>query len=1019
MQEALVSAIRGGSAILVVGTGLSMAGSRNADCASWAGLLKNGIGRLIDIDVKDSAWAKLVESMLDAGFEGDDSSFAVQAASQVGEAFEALGGTAYADWLNGTVGNLAVIDAAVPKAVCALGIPILTTNYDTLIEQVDDRGSATWKNPTEMQRIISGNSSSIGHLHGIWSEPDSVVLTNADYEGLRASPAAQAIQTAFATDKSIIYIGVGSGLSDPNFSRFIRWQRETFPNPGVRHYRLCTNREKAALEVIHRADPIELIVYGEKHEELETFLASIREMVREPLQDPIKNLVPSVKDARDAFVDAIKAELIGNASGEDAEKTVDELSLTPIFLSVPYSQYLASKMSNEKVEKQKRLDPLLDVTTTEVILIVGEENSGLSFAAKWLALKRAEHEGNLPPVYVNFTECKKGPKPLISRIRAELNANGYSIGRRDTTPEVSLVLDDYSPYVRGISDRVIDDIMALEKSRLVVCVRQGTEEDTKARLQARGLDVSVRYIGRMERLDVQLLAEIVAPTRAIYLTVEVMKLLRSEHLPRTPFTVSQLLYILVRNGSVGASASSTSVLEEFVAVLLGRGDPHDDARFDIDHVQRMTILERLAEKFVVEDEAGLSEASAVASFETTLDSLGWPESATDVIRNFVDRRVLAKRGKFIVFARSSFLHLFAAKRAQKSIEFRDNMLARPVYYASAITDYAALNRHDTQLLNNMEELLGTLQFDAPKAKTFEEVELRSPNMDPLDIPELDDRDADRQPNPFEGAADLEHPSDIDDDDPPPFPVAKEEDIPPVWRALQAVDLASRVVRDADEAGDVSDKERLLGKLLFAWGQVANLVGADPSFQNMVQESAEAARKEGTSHGFSEVDDDIRATENIERVLPAAVIFGGINDSLVTRKLLVPMNRIIDRRADDLETESALAAIAFLFAAEERGWPSKVRTILKDQPKAWIFQQFILLVLINSHGLAQLDPTDEAEVVEAIVDLVAKGAKYSNDAQRKQHAKKIRSDLPRMREEAHKKAKAQEAISRGREIDNSE
>lgn len=82
----------------------------------------------------------------------------------------------FAEWLRRTVGALRVRNKDVPEALAALGLPLLTTNYDDILEQVTNLPGVTWQ----------------------------------DY--------AQAMQRALRALKTPLFVGYGSGFEDPNFT---------------------------------------------------------------------------------------------------------------------------------------------------------------------------------------------------------------------------------------------------------------------------------------------------------------------------------------------------------------------------------------------------------------------------------------------------------------------------------------------------------------------------------------------------------------------------------------------------------------------------------------------------------------------------------------------------------------------------------------------------------------------------------------------------------------------------------
>jgi len=185
----------------------------------------------------------------------------------------------YRRWLEDTVGALEVQDRSVLEAIAGLGLPIATTNYDGLLEAVTGWSPVTWKDPALVQKALREKPppKKILHLHGYWEQPESVVLGIRSYEDLLRDEAAQALQTAVGTLKSLIFIGCGAGLEDPNFGALLAWLGKCFSGSSFRHFRLCLDSELDDLRAQHgkAKDRVMPVAYGADHGELAGFLQDL------------------------------------------------------------------------------------------------------------------------------------------------------------------------------------------------------------------------------------------------------------------------------------------------------------------------------------------------------------------------------------------------------------------------------------------------------------------------------------------------------------------------------------------------------------------------------------------------------------------------------------------------------------------------------------------------------------------------------------------------------------------------
>jgi hypothetical protein len=169
--------------VAVVGTGVSVATTKGASIASWQGLLERGIEHCEQFAGQSERWGRRQrEALEDAVREGDLIEMLL-VAEQVSKRLGAPDGGEFVRWLREALSpeNLPVADDAVIRALDALQVPLLTTNYDELIEQVTGLPGVTWQERHKIPRIVRGEDPGVLHLHGKWDAPASVILGIRDY----------------------------------------------------------------------------------------------------------------------------------------------------------------------------------------------------------------------------------------------------------------------------------------------------------------------------------------------------------------------------------------------------------------------------------------------------------------------------------------------------------------------------------------------------------------------------------------------------------------------------------------------------------------------------------------------------------------------------------------------------------------------------------------------------------------------------------------------------------------------
>ena len=271
-SKPLIEAIAKRQAYLVLGAGVSIGATNNAKCASWKGLLLNGIDRCAARKLLSDDAAELQRSQL----ELDDTDLWINVAQAVERKLKRA--KDFAPWLQSTVGSLHAENAATITALSSLGIPIVTTNYDNILEEITGLEPVTWMDVAECVEVFRGDRAAIIHIHGHFEKPESVILGVSSYEDILRDERAQQFLKALNFLQSAIYVGYGKGLKDPNFGKLLDWRSQVLSDHKYSDFRLVREPEIASIETEHKkGERIELISFGSKHAELEPFLVNLAE----------------------------------------------------------------------------------------------------------------------------------------------------------------------------------------------------------------------------------------------------------------------------------------------------------------------------------------------------------------------------------------------------------------------------------------------------------------------------------------------------------------------------------------------------------------------------------------------------------------------------------------------------------------------------------------------------------------------------------------------------------------------
>jgi len=276
-QEEIRQRLAARKAVVVVGAGVSHGASGRRPEALWTGLLESGIDACAtQVRGVLASWVARQREALAESIEHGDLDEMVGVADAVTRKLGGRESPAFSKWLEESVGGLKVADPAVLEALGGLGVPLATTNYDSLLTEATGRPAVTWRQPERLLAVLTGEEPGIAHLHGHFRDPASVILDSRSYEQVVSNQAAQAVQTGLALFHSLLFVGCGAGLADPNFGGLLAWLRTHVPGQRHRHYRLCRDGEADDLRREHGGDKITVLPYGEDHDRLAPYLAELR-----------------------------------------------------------------------------------------------------------------------------------------------------------------------------------------------------------------------------------------------------------------------------------------------------------------------------------------------------------------------------------------------------------------------------------------------------------------------------------------------------------------------------------------------------------------------------------------------------------------------------------------------------------------------------------------------------------------------------------------------------------------------
>lgn len=287
--EMLAEQIAHRRVIVVAGAGVARQITGNAP--TWPELLSSGARFAAGLMAGNAEeWRQTIERLVQLGV-GDPrhgGSLLLAAEGIQREIRQPSGGEGpYREWLNGCFAGLRPQDSEVGQLLSELSPSMIaTTNYDDLLEQVVEwkgysLGTADDLRP--IQSVVRGERTAVVHLHGRYQVPSSVVLGIRDYDDILADAFAGALLRSLLLTRTLLFVGFGAGLGDPNFESLLGWSESVLRDSDVANYCLVRQGENPAADD-RSMGRLRFLTYGKEHAQLKPFLVELRNAakVRQP-----------------------------------------------------------------------------------------------------------------------------------------------------------------------------------------------------------------------------------------------------------------------------------------------------------------------------------------------------------------------------------------------------------------------------------------------------------------------------------------------------------------------------------------------------------------------------------------------------------------------------------------------------------------------------------------------------------------------------------------------------------------
>ncbi|KAI0012020.1 SIR2-like domain-containing protein [Xylariaceae sp. FL0662B] len=240
--EKLRGELKAGRLAICVGSGVTLSSVPGESRLTWTGLIQNGLDFLDDqarqIGADNQQVIDRAQSLL--GMKDATTQDILDAATRLQEVLSKRPDL-YSDWLKHSfkslysyVANPTILDSL--KRLKENGASLFTTNYDDLIEKHCHMHSLDRLDTYGMQSFSRGTSNSVFHAHGYWRNAETVVLSARDYWDVTSHHGVQECLKNIFRNKTVLFVGCGAGLADPNFGKLLKWIGEKQRGLGAGHY---------------------------------------------------------------------------------------------------------------------------------------------------------------------------------------------------------------------------------------------------------------------------------------------------------------------------------------------------------------------------------------------------------------------------------------------------------------------------------------------------------------------------------------------------------------------------------------------------------------------------------------------------------------------------------------------------------------------------------------------------------------------------------------------------------------
>jgi hypothetical protein len=712
-------------------------------------------------------------------------------------------------------------------------------------------------------------------------------------------------------------------------------------------------------------------------------------------------------------------------SDTDTER-VSEVFTQPVLLKLPFGEVIARIEEGQSGAGEFALSIEVLVGALQSGLSIGISGSADAGVTGTILLLLDENCNSIdkPAVYVSCKNLTSGPRGIEALIRKELNELGFGISARDEVGRCTVGVDD----LEQLGNRQIENVVEWIKSHPDCNAVFGWHDDS-GRVAgivetALGGDAQYAHLGPMDVDSAKSMVTAWSPAADSSLGDRVFELVKKEELPRNPFVLSLICYLVLEEVAGDEIENETVILNRYVLHLLERASSGVSSRTDLDLDNWSKLLESLALEYRRRNVRFLARRDVDRVMIDVYDRLGWSGSPLRIVDQLVAWNVLRERDDEVGFWHPAICDLFLGRSlaseftlgtSEDSESYASFALSEPLLHFQPIRHCAQLTRGNIELLRRIGELALSDEGLSQRAREitngnpdFGGIDdvvgfsgLAAVNSDGSDEnAEMDEEDVDDSEELDENRASAGEWKEYLTEQDRQLRMTSFDSPELVSRAmtvLRKVSLVSIVVRSSERIEDQKLKRDVVMSALRLWSVAFSELRVDEVLSSGLDGAiarAVVARVGGESADKPETE---RRESGLKNLLLGMVVMSGVISDLASSKLVKALRDVLesgDIESDILATTLGAIALAEGLRSHEPTWVNELRKVYVHTGKRSVSRELIFGYLIFVLRDIQPGADMDEEFLSFLADLALDASGHTGPAIRSTEKNRVMERIKR-------------------------